>query len=166
MKLKRSRMLLFILSFLTIFVLLEFYLRSYWGFCDSVLMMESKNYEYIEQPNQNRFRFRHHVFYNSFSMRSPEPDTNAYTILGFGDSVINGGVMVDQDSLATSIFRRVTLSRSTKAVLTVPRLPCVASIRSPNAKRRSIRSPYVRLTTWTMCSSAHSTSRGRPRRPL
>lgn len=82
----------------------EIYLRKYWGFCDSVLMMENKHYEYIAQPNQDRFRFRHHVQYNSFSMRSPEPDTSAWVILGFGDSVINGGVMVDQDSLATTLL--------------------------------------------------------------
>ena len=104
MKVKKNTMLLVFIGLLTIIILIEVYLRTYWGFCDSVLMMESKNYEYIEQPNQNRFRFRHHVFYNSFSMRSPEPDTNVYTILGFGDSVINGGVMVDQDSLATTIM--------------------------------------------------------------
>lgn len=84
----------------------EVYLRKYWGFCDNVLMMASPNYEYIQQPNQKRFRFRNHIEYNQFSMRSPEVDTTAVTILGFGDSVINGGVMVDQDSLTTSLLSK------------------------------------------------------------
>ncbi len=94
---------LLILSFILIFSL-EIYLRVYWGFCDNVLMMANTNYEYIQQPEQNRFRFRNHINYNEFSMRSPEVDTSALTILGFGDSVINGGVMVDQDSLATTLL--------------------------------------------------------------
>lgn len=85
-------------------LLLEIYLRVYWGFCDSVLMMESKNYEYIPQPDQHRFRFRKHIMYNRFSMRSPDVDTSATKILGFGDSIINGGVVVDQDSLATTLL--------------------------------------------------------------
>jgi len=100
--LKKS--LIAIVVLVTIFCLLEIFLRTYWGFCDSVLMMENKNYEYIPQPNQDRYRFRNHILYNSFSMRSPEPDTSVYTILGFGDSIINGGVMVEQDSLATTLL--------------------------------------------------------------
>lgn len=86
--------------------LVEIYLRVYWGFCDNVLMMASPNYEYIQQPNQKRFRFRNNIIYNQFSMRSPEVDTTAVTILGFGDSIINGGVMVDQDSLATTLLSK------------------------------------------------------------
>ncbi len=92
------------LIFLLIFIAAELYLRLYWGFCDSVLMMANKNYEYIEKPNQDRFRFRKHVHYNSFSMRSDEVDTSSTIILGFGDSILNGGVAVDQDSTATSIL--------------------------------------------------------------
>lgn len=88
------------------FVLIEVYLREYWGFCDNVLMMYSPHYEYIEQPNQKRFRFRDYIYYNQYSMRSPEVDTSALTILGFGDSIINGGVMVDQDSLATTLLSK------------------------------------------------------------
>ncbi len=91
---------------LVFFSLLELYLRYYWGFCDSVLMMYSPNYEYIAQPNQDRFRFRKHIHYNSLSMRSDEVDTSALTILGFGDSIFNGGVQVDQDSIASSILTR------------------------------------------------------------
>lgn len=101
---KWKRITNFLLIVSGCFVLSEIYLRSYWGFCDSVLMMESKKYEYIAKPKQDRFRFRNQVRYNSFSMRSPEPDSNAYKILGFGDSIINGGVMVDQDSLSTTLL--------------------------------------------------------------
>ena len=93
-----------IIVLLVLFISAELYLRLYWGFCDSVLMMGSKNYEYIAQPNQDRFRFRKHVKYNSFSMRSEEVDTTSSIILGLGDSILNGGVSVDQDSIATTLL--------------------------------------------------------------
>lgn len=101
---KKRRIIVILLSLLVVSVCLEMYLRMYWGFCDNVLMMESDKYEYIAQPNQDRFRFRNHIKYNSFSMRSPEPDSSSTKILGFGDSIINGGVAVEQDSLATTLL--------------------------------------------------------------
>jgi hypothetical protein len=86
-------------------VLTELHLRYYWGFCDTVLVQESDKYEYIAKANQNRFRFRKHVSYNEHSMRSKSmKQTDKIRILGFGDSVLNGGVQTEQDSLATSII--------------------------------------------------------------
>jgi hypothetical protein len=67
-------------------------------------MKEDPYFEYIAQPNQNRFRFRHHVYYNTFSMRSPEIEPQSLKILGLGDSVINGGAHTDQDSIATALL--------------------------------------------------------------
>lgn len=94
-----------ILGFAIILIIgLEVFLRVYLGFCDTVLMKEDNNFEYIAQPNQQRFRFRNHIMYNSFSMRSENIDTSSIKILGFGDSVINGGAQTDQDSLATKIL--------------------------------------------------------------
>ncbi|WP_282162211.1 hypothetical protein [Ulvibacterium marinum] len=96
------------LKFLTVAIVIvfsiEFLLRAAFGFCDTVLFKESKNYEYIVQPNQVRHRFGRHVAYNSHSMRSEEIDSAAIKILCFGDSVINGGVLTDQDSLATTLL--------------------------------------------------------------
>jgi hypothetical protein len=85
-------------------ICLELFLRMYFGFCDTVLVREDSEFEYIAQANQKRFRFRNHAIYNSFSMRSEEVDTSSIKILGFGDSIINGGVLTDQDSLATTIL--------------------------------------------------------------
>ncbi|MCD8266931.1 MAG: hypothetical protein LUC33_07245, partial [Prevotellaceae bacterium] len=72
-----------------------------WGFCDSPLLVESDKYEYICAPAQDRHRFGQHIHYNSHSQRSEEPDTQRTIVLGLGDSVINGGVMTDQQDLAT-----------------------------------------------------------------
>lgn len=79
-------------------------LRMGYGFCDAVLMRPDPNYEYIAQASQKRQRFGHHIMYNSLSMRSDEPDSSAVIILGCGDSVINGGSLTDNDSLATTVL--------------------------------------------------------------
>jgi len=92
------------LASILMLLVLEIFLRKYYGFCDSLLMREDPDYEYIAYPDQTRFRFRNHISYNTFSMRSPEVDSSATVILGFGDSVINGGVHTDQNSLATTIL--------------------------------------------------------------
>ena len=100
-----KKLLISCLIVLLLLMSAEIFLRKYYGFCDTVLMQSDSQFEYIAQPNQNRFRFRKHVRYNEFSMRS-EPITQSDTsvILGFGDSVLNGGVQTEQDSLATYII--------------------------------------------------------------
>lgn len=87
---------------------LELYLRFKWGFCDALLYDHSDEYEYIAQPNQDRYRFGAHIHYNSYSQRSAEPDSTKKIILGLGDSVLFGGTWMDQDSLASTIFSKET----------------------------------------------------------
>ena len=102
---KKKKWVFFLFCFLTSVACIEFYMRSYWGFCDTILMRVDNDYEYIAQPNQDRFRFRHKIFYNEYSMRSkPLSTSDSIRILGFGDSVINGGTQTDNDSLATSLI--------------------------------------------------------------
>lgn len=88
--------------------LLECTLRFVFGFCDAVLYQSSPAYEYIAQPNQHRYRFFSHIDYNSYSQRSDEPDSTKTIVLGLGDSVIFGGTMLDQDSIATALFSKET----------------------------------------------------------
>lgn len=91
-----------------IVILLELILRYVFGFCDAVLYQSSPAYEYIAQPNQHRYRFFSHIDYNSYSQRSEEPDSTKTIVLGLGDSVIFGGTMLDQDSVATTLFSKET----------------------------------------------------------
>ncbi|MEI6946639.1 hypothetical protein V9K67_05510 [Paraflavisolibacter sp. H34] len=95
---------------------IELFLRQYYGFCDAVLLRADPDYEYISLPHQARFRLGNHICYNSVSMRSAEVDSSAFIILGFGDSVINGGGYTDQDSLATSILTSRLTERYHKKV--------------------------------------------------
>ena len=93
---------------LLIIALTELVLRFVFGFCDAVLYQSSSAYEYIAQPNQQRYRFFSHIDYNSYSQRSEEPDSAKTIVLGLGDSVIFGGTMLDQDSIATTLFSKET----------------------------------------------------------
>ena len=90
------------------FSIVEIILRYAFGFCDAVLYQPSPAYEYIAQPNQHRYRFFSHIDYNSYSQRSDEPDSTKTIVLGLGDSVIFGGTMLDQDSIATTLFSKET----------------------------------------------------------
>lgn len=91
--------------YIIVFILIlggEVYLRKSWGFCDTVLVQSDSDFEYISQPNQARYRFKKHILYNEYSQRGEAVDSSAFIVLGLGDSVINGGVLTDQDSLATT----------------------------------------------------------------
>lgn len=82
----------------------ELTLRKVWGFGEMVLFRYDKDFEYIANPDQDRIRFGNRNYYNEYSMRSmPLKDEDKCIILGFGDSVINGGALTDHDSLATTI---------------------------------------------------------------
>jgi hypothetical protein len=97
------------LSFLILaFIIVEIFLRVIWGFGTMPLYVESKQYEYIFAPNQEMTRFGVHFYTNSYSQRADEPDANRKIVLGLGDSVINGGSQIDNDSLATSIVSKNT----------------------------------------------------------
>ena len=91
-----------------ILIATEILLRVAWGFANAPLYFESRAYEYMAKPNQDGYRFGNHYHYNSFSQRSEEPDSTKTIVLGLGDSVIFGGVLTDQDSLATSLFSAET----------------------------------------------------------
>ena len=95
-------------AFVALFAVTEITLRQVWGFANAPLYQESSSYEYMARPNQDGYRFGNHFHYNSFSQRSDEPDSTKTIVLGLGDSVLFGGVMTDQDSLATSLFSAET----------------------------------------------------------
>jgi len=95
---------IFLIFAFSIFIIGEFSLRFFLGFCDAPLFVQSDQFEYIPKANQKGKRLGNRYFYNSFSQRSDEPDSTKKKILGLGDSIINGGTQTDQDSLATSLF--------------------------------------------------------------
>jgi hypothetical protein len=96
-------MLRIVIVVLVVLLAMEIALRKFWGFHDMVLFQDDAHLEYIAQPDQERTRFGNKVHYNSLSMRSaPLQETDQCIVLGFGDSVLNGGTLIDQDSIATT----------------------------------------------------------------
>ena len=106
MKSKRNLIIVTLIFALFIEVALRFY-----GFCSAPLYFESKEFEYLTLPNQTGRRFGNNYSINGYSQRSMKPSKKKKKILGIGDSVINGGVLTDQDDLATSIISKVTNSQ-------------------------------------------------------
>lgn len=85
------------------FLILELVLRIL-GFGHLPLYYESNIYEYALVPNQNLKRFGNLFYINEFEMRSDELNENEVRFLGFGDSVLNGGIATSQEDLASSIL--------------------------------------------------------------
>jgi len=83
--------------------MLEVVLRMI-GFGNYPLYYESDSYEYALVPNQSIKRFGNTFYINQLGMRSSEIKSNDKLVLGFGDSVLNGGVALSQDELASSIL--------------------------------------------------------------
>ncbi len=88
-------------------IALELTLRIQFGFCSSPLYVADPDYEYIYAPNQNVTRFGNVIKTNSLSMRNDELSTDStINILLVGDSVVNGGSLTDQDSIASTILEK------------------------------------------------------------
>lgn len=99
-------------ALLVLLLIAEVGLRWY-GFGTPPLYIAHPAYEYIYAPNQQVKRFGNRVVTNAHSMRNYPGDERKKTlILGFGDSIINGGSQTTQDSLATKILQD-TLSKRT-----------------------------------------------------
>ncbi len=119
-------MLKFIFRFFIVTFLLagiaEIVLRVKFGFCTAPLYISDPAFEYIYAPNQELHRFGNVIRTNELSMRSdPVSKTDTLVVLLVGDSVINGGSLTDQDSLASSKLEKKlsTVLRKSVRVLNI-----------------------------------------------
>src|SRR5688572_12999370 len=104
MAIKSKKVVVSILSVILAFVLVELALRKFFGLGDMLLFQADSSFEYIAQPNQDKTRFGNRILSNEYSMRSqPIKESDSCIVLGFGDSILNGGSLTEQDSLATAI---------------------------------------------------------------
>lgn len=84
----------------------ELFARFWLGLGTPPLSIAHPSIEYLFKPNQDIKRFGNRIFINAYGMRSPDfsvrkSNPEERRILVFGDSVINGGNLTDQDRLAT-----------------------------------------------------------------
>jgi len=99
----------------------ELFARFHLGLGDPMLWMDDPTIEYMFQPNQRGRQLGNGYLYNEYSMRSAsiapsKTDPNELRILFFGDSILNGGHMTDQDCLATEVVKRVLQARLQRPV--------------------------------------------------
>lgn len=92
-----------LLCFTTIAI--ELSLSIFLGLGNPPLYVHSDNYQYIYAPNQDVERFGARTMTNSYSMRSRElSDEDEVRILKIGDSVTNGGAILDHENLASTLL--------------------------------------------------------------
>ena len=88
----------------------ELILRYSYGFGDPLLYASDTYVEYISKPNQDVRRFGNRITTNSYGIRSDplteNPAPGRRRILVLGDSIVFGGVLVDQQALATTLLQK------------------------------------------------------------
>ena len=87
----------------------ELFARFYLGLGDPPLSVADPQLEYYFKPGDYH-RFGRRIYYNAYSMRSPEitpnkTDPREKRVLVLGDSVINGGSDTDQSETATALLQ-------------------------------------------------------------
>lgn len=116
MKLKK-RLYWLITGVVLTFVCIESGLRLGLGLGYPVLSMADSQTGYRFQPNQNRRRLGKTIQYNQYSQRSdpvvmPKPE-NTLRILMVGDSVLNGGTLIDQSQTISELLETQLSSDNT-----------------------------------------------------
>lgn len=97
----------FLIGIVVLAGIAEVVLRVKYGFCNSPLYVSDPDFEYIYAPNQDVKRFGYVLKTNKFSMRNEELlPSDTLVILLIGDSVVNGGSLTDQDSIASTILEK------------------------------------------------------------
>ncbi|HRE73149.1 MAG TPA: hypothetical protein PK637_04560 [Flavobacteriales bacterium] len=103
----KRRLVKGLLGVALVLIALELVARFYFGLGRLPVYVEHERYEYMFAPNQDVWRFGNHVLTNEFGMRSASPlASDSIRILKFGDSVINGGAHIDQDSLSSTLLEK------------------------------------------------------------
>ncbi|MCC9167209.1 hypothetical protein [Pontibacter harenae] len=116
MEKKKIKVLNIIITLFILFIVIEVLLRVIFGFCNAVLYKEDQDLEYIAIPQSTK-RFGNRIFYNTYSQRNSEiAPEDSIIIAGFGDSVLNGGTLSDNEDLATTKLSKYLSSKEKKNV--------------------------------------------------
>jgi len=104
----KGKLLLIIL--VVVFGLSELFCRYVVGLGDPPLYQTDASTEYVLQPSKTYYRFHNRFSVNRYSMRADDfPPQKAnpteLRVLVVGDSVVYGGVRIDQSGIATEILK-------------------------------------------------------------
>jgi hypothetical protein len=108
---RRSKSTLVILFLAIAFLSLEMFCRFAIGLGDPPLYQADSKMEYLLQPSRTYHRFHDRFTVNSYSMRADEfpphkSSPNELRVLVVGDSIVYGGVRIDQKDIDTEILKR------------------------------------------------------------
>ncbi len=120
----RRKTLMYATIFLGLFIAGgEFISRYILGLGTPPLSVAHPTIEYLFKPNQNVYRFGNHFVTNNYGMRSDDfglhKQKEEIRILIFGDSVVNGGNLTDQQELATEIIKKKLEEKINDKIITV-----------------------------------------------
>src|ERR1700722_3382676 len=98
-------------AFVILLVASELFCRFVIGLGDPPLYVADPKMEYLLQPSKTYYRFHKRFAVNQYSMRSDDfppqkSDARELRVLVIGDSVIYGGVRIDQADIDTEILKR------------------------------------------------------------
>ncbi len=93
------------------FVAAELLCRFAIGLGEPPLYQADVQMEYLLQPSKTYYRFHHRFAVNQYGMRSdnfpPQKSSpNELRVIVIGDSIVYGGVRIDQSEIATEILKR------------------------------------------------------------
>ena len=107
---KKRSLLLIIYSVVTLFAGGEWFARAQLGLGTPPLYISDELTEYRLKPGQDIHRFGNRIAINEFSMRSAPlariRDRSLQRVLIFGDSVLWGGSVLDQNLIATNLLQK------------------------------------------------------------
>ena len=108
---KQSRFKLIAISAALALVLPELFCRFVIGLGDPPLYQVDEKMEYLLQPSKTYYRFHNRFAVNRYGMRADDfppqkSNPNELRVLVVGDSVVYGGVRIDQSEIDTEILKR------------------------------------------------------------
>jgi hypothetical protein len=108
---KKSRLKLIVFIVAAVFILSELLCRFVLGLGDPPLYQADSKMEYLLQPSKTYYRFHHRFSVNRYSMRADDfppqkSSPNELRVLVVGDSIVYGGVLIDQSQIDTEILKR------------------------------------------------------------
>lgn len=100
----------------------ELVARYVFGLGDPPLFVIDPDIEYLNKPSQQCRMLGHRIHYNAWSMRSDDfpaakTDPTELRVLVIGDSVVNGGVKLDQSEIVTEQLRSMLQDRIGRPVV-------------------------------------------------
>ncbi|MDP3167024.1 MAG: hypothetical protein Q8N06_16435 [Hydrogenophaga sp.] len=108
-------------SVVVLVVVVELVSRFVLGLGTPPLYEADAGFEYRLRPHQDVQRFGNHIQVNRWGMRSPDfgntkASAQELRVMVFGDSVVNGGSLIDQTELSTSVLQSALQTRLARPV--------------------------------------------------